>query len=78
MASHDKDHGPEAAFGHERVPPTKVTHHSHGTQHTYSHEHPAMGGMHHGTKAKHHMHNETQESYEQEHGYHGRGPMDAE
>lgn len=68
----------EPTFAHERHAPSEVHHHDHGTQHTYHHDHPAMGGMHHGAKAKHPMHDGTQEHYEDEHGYHGRGPMDAE
>lgn len=69
---HEHDH----ALHHERHAPSKVQVHEHGKQHTYEHDHPAMGGMHHGSKAKHPFHDGTQGAYEDEHEYHGRGPMD--
>jgi hypothetical protein len=73
---HMKHEEHEPGFAHERHAPTKVTEHPHGKQHTYAHDHPAMSGLEHGARAKHPMHDGEQAGYENEHGYHGRGPMD--
>lgn len=67
----------DPGLNHNRTGPSKIQHHEHGTQHTYHHDHPAMSGLHHGAKAKHPFHDGTQGAYEDEHEYHGRGPMDA-
>lgn len=64
----------EPTFGHERVGPTSaVHHHENHTQHGYSPDHPAMGGLHHGTRAKHPTHDAGQAAYEG-HGYGGKVP----
>jgi hypothetical protein len=61
----------EPGMAHERHAPSKAHHAEHGTVHTYSPDHPAMAGMHHGAKAKHPMHNSEQDTYEG-HGYGGK------
>jgi hypothetical protein len=61
----------EPTFAHKRVAPTSVTHAAHGKVHHYGHDHPAMGGQHHGTKPIHPTHDATQASYEK-HGYGGK------
>lgn len=60
----------EPMFAHERVAPSKVEHKEHGTVHHYEPGHPALGGLEHGTRAKHPTHDEEQAAYEREHGYH--------
>lgn len=61
----------EKGLHHERHDPSHVDHKEHATVHTYSPDHPAMGGMHHGSKARHPMHEREQETYEG-HGYGGK------
>jgi hypothetical protein len=61
----------EPTFGHERVAPTSAHHAEHGKVHHYAPEHPAMGGLNHGTKAKHPTHDAEQAAYENSHGYNG-------
>lgn len=61
----------EPTFAHERHAPTKVEHASHGTVHHYGVDHPAMGGLEHGARAKHPTHDKEQAEYENEHGHHG-------
>jgi hypothetical protein len=82
---HGKPHSPSKVagpgdvspkFGHERHAPSSSHKAGHGTVHHYEPGHPAMGGLHHGAKAKHPSHDVKQAAYENEHGLHGRGPMD--
>lgn len=64
-------HTAEPTFGHERVAPSKVEHAAHGKVHHYAPDHPAMGGLHHGTKAVHPTHDAERSAYEK-HGYGGK------
>lgn len=61
----------EPTFAHTRVGPSSSHHDEHGKVHRYEPHHPVMGGLHHGTKAKHPTHDAKQASYEGEHGYNG-------
>lgn len=43
----------EPTHSHERHAPSDSKQMEHGKVHTFAHDHPAMGGMHHGAVAKH-------------------------
>lgn len=63
----------EPMFSNQRHAPTHAEHAAHGTVHHYGVDHPAMGGLHHGAKAVHPMHDSAQAAYEK-HGYSGKRP----
>lgn len=60
----------EPPIHHHRISPTRVKHAEHGKVHTYSPDHPTMGGQHHGAKPRHPTNDPAQEAYEK-HGYGG-------